>query len=373
MRRSLATIAALALLSACTDDETTAPSTDLSPPTNLRYQLNPSGNPTRPDGILLRWDAVNDDRIANFVVYSRGSMSESWSRRAETTSQSFHDTGNPHLQYYVTSEDASGRESRGSNAITVDERNRMRAPSSLSTVTLNRAIQLSWSADARLAAPELFDYYRIYSTLYDLDAGTCNASRWALEGTTVSEDFVASGLPNGVPRCFAVSTISRDGHESVTTRPKADTPRYDARNVLVYAAEASLASSGFRFYLPTASQYGVVMSGDRPDIDFRVERRSDGSLWMRPVRSGTVIARARLVADLTSIDDAPPRSEFSASAIEAVPGYLYVFETTLTDGLHYGALRITHVASDYVIFDWSYQSDPGNPMLQWVRGGGEEI
>src|SRR2546426_3448999 len=41
--------------------------------------------------------------------------------------------------------------------------------------------------------------------------------------------------------------------------------------------------------------------------------------------------------------------------------------TTLfrSDGsvLHYGALRMTHVSRQYVIFDWSVQTDPGNPDL----------
>ncbi len=29
----------------------------------------------------------------------------------------------------------------------------------------------------------------------------------------------------------------------------------------------------------------------------------------------------------------------------------------------YGAVRVTHVGRDFVIFDWSYQTDPGNPEL----------
>ena len=34
----------------------------------------------------------------------------------------------------------------------------------------------------------------------------------------------------------------------------------------------------------------------------------------------------------------------------------------------YGAVRTTHVGTDYLIFDWSYQTDPGNPELR--RHGG---
>jgi hypothetical protein len=29
----------------------------------------------------------------------------------------------------------------------------------------------------------------------------------------------------------------------------------------------------------------------------------------------------------------------------------------------YGAIRVTAVGPNYIIFDWSYQTDPGNPEL----------
>jgi hypothetical protein len=34
------------------------------------------------------------------------------------------------------------------------------------------------------------------------------------------------------------------------------------------------------------------------------------------------------------------------------------------DGLlRFGALRVTHVGQDLLIFDWAFQTDPGNPEL----------
>jgi hypothetical protein len=368
MRRHVVSLVALVWVAACSYDKSTAPSSDLGAPASLSYQLVPSGDPNTPGGVILRWEPPNDSRVTNYVVYSRASTSASWSRRAETTSASFHDLGLPDLQYYVTSQASDGTESASSNVVTVDQSNRLPPPSQLTSISLDTAIQLSWPADARITDPGLFDYYRVYSTPYNLDTGVCSGSDWVLEGTTVSEDFIASGLANGVPRCFAVSTVSRDGHESQWTTPRADTPRYDARNVLLYAKSTSLANSGFSFFLPTTSQYGLVTSGSRADIDFRLDRNADGSLWMVPVRAGTVVAlySSSPIPDLTSIDVAPPRSSFSPSAIQAVTGYGYVFETQLADGLHYGGLRVTHVGADYIIFDWSYQTDHGNPELRVV-------
>jgi len=96
---------------------------------------------------------------------------------------------------------------------------------------------------------------------------------------------------------------------------------------------------------------------------------SDSTLWFVPEFSGT---QMRLysnapVADLTSIDFAPA-SGYSRNMFQAVPGYGYVFEIVEGSTLRYGALRVTHVGRDYMIFDWSFQTDQGNPELQ-IRAG----
>ncbi len=364
MRRPVILIAAAVALSACASSDITDGSSGLTPPSNLTYQLVPSGDPANPEGITLRWDPVDDSRVSNYVVYSRGSSGEQWSRRAETTSASFNDLGTPDFQYQVVSMAGDGNESAPSNTVTVDASNTLVSPGTLSSISLNQAVWLSWPANSRLDAPNLFDYYRVYSTAYDLDQNLCDPN-WVLEGTTVSEDFLASGLPNGQPRCFAVSAISLDGHESDWTTPRSDTPRPDARNILLFASQVDATESGFSFFVPSTGALGVVLPGNRTDIDFRVDRDPDGSMWLVPVRSGTVLALYSNdpITDLTSIDIAPPDNEFSAGAIEAVPGFGYVFRTLLDGQYHYAGLRVTNVSKDYIIVDWSYQRDPGNPEL----------
>ena len=212
----------------------------------------------------------------------------------------------------------------------------------------------------------MFDYYRVYSTPYDLDANLCDGDFWVLEGTTVSEDFLATGLANGAPRCFATSTVSRDGHESVWTTPRADTPRYDSRNILLFAVQDSLAASGFRFHFPSTGAMGAVVAGNRTDIDFKLERRADGSVWITPVRDGSKLALySTSPVDGSDVD----RHRTCAKPVHdrcdrGGAGYAYVVETMLSDGLHYGAVRVSHATSDYMIFDWAYQTDPGNPELR---------
>jgi hypothetical protein len=164
--------------------------------------------------------------------------------------------------------------------------------------------------------------------------------------------------------------VSRDGHESVWSAVRQDTPRYDARNVLVYARDARAGSAGFLFYDDITHTYGVVGSASRSDLDFTVERHSDGSLWFAPGRTDVKMSLygSTPVADLTSIDRAPS-SGFGSVTIEALPGYAYVFTTRKADGMHFAATRVAYVGPDYVVFDWSYQSGIGSPELTRVPVG----
>src|SRR5437899_11583015 len=368
---SLLVLAAVACRS-----ELIAPGGGPSTPANLTYQLEPSGDPNGPLGILLIWDDVTDANLANYRVYSRASTSDAFGLRGETTSNTFHDNGVPHLQYVVTAVDVDGTESGNSNAITVDERLQLVSPTWLSSISLNGAIHLEWDDTSYAAAPTRFKWYRIYSTSYDLDRGLCGTD-WLLEGTTVAPEFLASAMSNGVPRCFGVSAVSREGYESLWSPLRQDTPRPDARNTLVYAYGANQAQSGFRFWQDLnadgsaqTSELGRVQDGNLTSIDFWVYRDStDSSLWLVPEFSGTQLRlySTTPLADLTSIDFAPA-SGYSRNMIQAAPGYGYVFQIVEGSTLRYGALRVTHVGRDYLICDWSFQTDQGNPELQ-IRAG----
>ncbi|HWO90036.1 MAG TPA: hypothetical protein VNL98_12895 [Gemmatimonadales bacterium] len=361
---------AVASLAACTDDLIGVYIPEA--PTNLTYQLEPSGNPAEPRGIILRWTAVDDPDVIEFRVYSRGSVNESFGLRGATSSTSFHDDGPPHLEYFVTAVGVGGGESERSNVVLVDERLRLPAPATLVSVSLNRAIHLDWADNAYEADPDGFAYYRVYSTSYNLDQNLC-ASSWVLEGTTVAPSFYVGALVNGQPRCFAVSAITIEGFESLWSPLRYDTPRPDARNVVVFTTTADPTKSGFRFWLDAngngqvnSLELGIVASGTGTNMDFAVVKNGSGIISLVPQRSA-VTARfyepTAPIPDLTSIDIAPA-SGYGTAALEARVGYGYVFQMNEGDGFYrYGALRVTAVGTDYVIFDWSYQTDPGNPEL----------
>lgn len=252
--------------------------------------------------------------------------------------------------------------------------NPLPAPTSLASVSLNRAVELDWADNPYTSAPSRFVLYRVYSTSYDLDAGLCG-TQWELEGTTVAPEFLVGALTNGVPRCYGVAALSTDGAESDWSPLRQDTPRPDARNVLVYALGTKLDSSGFRFWddvnadgVGQLSELGLIQPGNSAGIDFAIHRNNaDSSLWIVPIYSGTTLRPYGWVADLTSIDFAPV-SGYTRDSLPAQVGYGYVFSMVDGGELHYGAARVTHVGRQYVILDWSLQTDVGNPELV-VRGG----
>jgi hypothetical protein len=253
-------------------------------------------------------------------------------------------------------------------------------PASLSSTSLDGAVALIWDDNAFTADPANFQNYRVYSTSYSLDSDACGAS-WRLEGTTVAPEFLVGALTNGVPRCFSVSAMSIGDAESARSEARADTPRPDSRNVLIFARQVQNAESGFRFWddlnddgRTQDSELAMLRPGSATDIDFSVERDASGTLWLTPVRPGTGVElySSLPVEDLTSIDFAPCLPApgpgdclaYSPEAIEAEPGFGYVFEMEGGDGfLRFGALRVTHVGQDFLIFDWAFQTDPGNPEL----------
>ncbi|HXV87271.1 MAG TPA: hypothetical protein VD793_11250 [Gemmatimonadales bacterium] len=372
--RMQVTLAGLLALSLPACDDLTGP--DFAPPANLTYRLEPSGDPEAPASLVLYWDEVTNDRLEAYRVYSRASQAAQFDLRATTTSTTFHDAGVPDLEYHVTAQWRGGKESDPSDVVLIDERLRLEAPAWLLGTSLNRAIHLSWSDNPFLNEPEGFRQYRVYSTSYSLDDNECGET-WSVEGTTVAPEFLAGALANGVPRCFGVSAESVEGWESLWAPVTYDTPRPDARNVLMYPYQADVSRSGFRFFLDANGdgqagplELGVVTSGDRTDIDFWIDRDVSGNLFLVPERAGTEVALYRTdpIEDLTSINIAPT-SGYARSAIQAVPGFGYVFQMSGGDGFaRFGGLRVTHASASYVIFDWSYQTDPGNPELR-IHGG----
>jgi hypothetical protein len=116
-------------------------------------------------------------------------------------------------------------------------RTHLPSPSALRAVALDGAVQLTWSGSVVAAYPTEFRHYRVYSTPYSMGMNRCDEGAWVMEGTTVSDGFLVGNLRNGVPACFAVSTVARDGGEGARGPALVDTPRAGARLTMLDALE----------------------------------------------------------------------------------------------------------------------------------------
>ena len=233
-----------------------------------------------------------------------------------------------------------------------------------------------WSDNPFQADPDIFGNYRVYSTSYDIDADACG-SDWLVEGTTVAPEFLVGALANGVPRCFSVTAVSVDGFESDRSPLRGDTPRPDSRNVALSAAPTTPNGSGFRFWddlnddgSTQSGELGLVRSADAPDIDFFVDRDGNGDLFLTPVRAGTGVEYYNEndpVEDLTSIDFAEDRV-YRTTRDQGRPGFRLRLRDRRRRWLRTLRRRaVSHVGTTFLIMDWAFQTDPGNPELL-VRG-----
>lgn len=217
-----AAIACAALVAACASSAPTSSTGGggngtLGNPDSLAYLLLP-GSPAQPSGVLLTWIPANDPNVAAYIIYGRQSSTATWGALAITGGLTFFDNQTGFAQYYVASEDGSGNISTGTPAITVNYNPTIGAPDSLTGTAFNGAAALHWGAGQRVANDSLFSNYRVYSEPAQVTGSTttCPAAspNFGLEGTTVSEDFVVTGLANGTPWCFGVTSVALLGQES---------------------------------------------------------------------------------------------------------------------------------------------------------------
>jgi hypothetical protein len=215
-------------VAACSNnnDNISAPAEALGNPDSLTYLLLPGG-PDAPNGILLSWAPATDPNVTNYVVFAATiDSSADFGELGSTISTSFHQAGAPLPFYLVASQDQFGDISSGTPVIAVDTAPPLPPPSTVTATGFDSASEVTWSANARLENPALFSNYRVYSEPAATSGTECATPGpgFAVEGTTVSEDFVVTGLANGTTWCYAVTTVTQDGHESVLSAWATDTP-----------------------------------------------------------------------------------------------------------------------------------------------------
>jgi len=177
--------------------------------------------------------------------------------------------------------------------------------------------------------------------------------------------FIDDDVKNGTTYYYAVSAFDYDGNESdLSPEIVEDTPRPEGRGVKLrdYIIEPN--RSGFSF---ADADLGPIPFDKRyTDIYFGV----DTEVSVPYIYSDTDVQ----IQDLGYTDsmdevDVSPTKGFTTLFVEAIVGHTYAF---LTPDGHYAKIRITDMKIDWVgnkvkdawmVFDWAYQLQVGNPDL----------
>lgn len=269
--------------------------------------------------------------------------------------------------YFVAAVDGRGVETVSATAveIAVPQPVPPPVPEGVDVLGLDGATFVSWGTGARSAQD--FSHYRVYLSAPD--------GAVFFLGESDSEGFLDLLVENGFTYAYFVSSVDTQGHESGGSQVASATPRPDFHNEWVWAHQDRPDLSGFRFQSTESTD--PVVAGTSPSRHFRLER--DGQGWwlvpgpdagIFPAAFETTALSCGPAADAGCVAlESAPLSGYVGTALEAIPQSSYALRVRGDDGeLHYASIRITLLGFDQLddgimIFDWSYQLQPGNPDL----------
>ncbi len=326
--------------------------------------------------VTVSWELAPDWDGESFRVYGKRSSDAQYYLVAEVTSCamglcSYIDTnvqaGLAYRYYVAAVSPGTGAESASESAIEVivPDPTPPSSPSGLTVVALDHANYVTWDDNARGAAD--FSHYRVW--LSSSDGGSF------LLGESDSEGFLDLLAENGLTYTYYVTSLDEGGHESAASAVARGTPRPDYEGEWLYDHFDVPGSSGFRFR--TSDRDDPVVDGNDPERHFRLE--SDASGWwlapapgadFHPEAWATTALKCGPAADPDCADvTSAPSDGYAHHDIEAIPQSTYVLRVRGDDGqIRYGAIRIVLLGEDkngsgLMIFDWSYQLQPGSVEL----------
>jgi hypothetical protein len=272
--------------------------------------------------------------------------------------------------YYVSAVGFDGVEAASADAIpiTVPGYTPPPVPGRMEVVALDGANYLRWDDAARSVAD--FSFYRVYLFL---------DGESFLLGETDSEGFLDELAENGLTYEYFVTALDEFGHESEGSGSGFGTPRPDYHGEFLYDFFSVPSASGFIFQ--EDESFDPVVSGTDPLRHFRLETDAQGwwlvpgpGVTVYPLGFETTALRCGPGADATCIAlDEAPVNGYVAQDLFVEPQTTYVLQVPGNDNrLRYAAVRIEVLGFDQddaplMIFDWSYQLQPGNPALAPVQ------
>lgn len=230
------------------------------------------------------------------------------------------------------------------------------APRGVATVTGDGEVFVEWLANTESDVAG----YRVYMSPCATGSG-CPYDR---VGSTTSTSFQVSGLANGITAYFAVAAYDRAGNEGdLSYSLLHDTPRPEGFGQAVYNYLDTAAGSGYDF-----SAYRAL-DWDHPATDMFYGFDGRESRIFVPDFQ-TDIQDAGYAANLDAVDFAPSSGWSPSGSAELIVGHCYV---VWTRDDHYAKFRVTEIhppapgAPGRVVFDWGYQTDPGNRELRATK------
>lgn len=218
-------------------------------------------------------------------------------------------------------------------------------PRGVYSITGDEEVMLIWYANTE---PDLAGY-RIYRSL--------TPSGYYYEiGETNFDHFLDFGLMNGQTYYYAITAFDYDGNESdLSYEMVFDTPRPEGYNEHIFDYTEYPDYAGWDF-----SAYSVV-AYDNPVCDFYYGYDDfNGAFYFYIGRYMGQIQDFGYTESLDEITYAPESGWSSTGIVEAIEGHTYIVWTW---DYHYAKFRVTSIDSDYVIFDWAYQTEMHNPEL----------
>lgn len=220
------------------------------------------------------------------------------------------------------------------------------APRGLYSVTGDNQATLRWLANTERDVAG----YRIYMS----ECATGASCPYDRVGSTTGTSFVVAGLANGLTRYFAVAAVDDAGNESdLTYETVFDTPRPAGFGRALSNFVSAPASAGYDFSAYTVRDFEHAST----DVFYGY----NGSVaQMFAADASTDIQDAGYASSLDAVDWAPSGGWSPTGTVELIPGHCYI---VWTRDDHYAKFRVTSISSGQVVFDWAYQTDPGNPEL----------
>lgn len=218
-------------------------------------------------------------------------------------------------------------------------------PRGLTSITGDGEVLLIWYENTE---PDLAGY-RVYQSLQP-------DGPYYIIGETNLDYFLDYGLINGQTYFYAITAYDENDNESeLSYETVFDTPRPEGYNEKLFDANDYPDNAGWDF-----SAYAVVPYDD-PLCDFYFGYDSaSGSSYFYIQKAGGLIQDFGYTESLDDITYAPEQGWSPSGIVEVIQGHTYVIWTWDN---HFAKVRVTSISSNYVVYDWAYQIDPGNPEL----------